>query len=175
MTLGEKAILTISRYVGLILYILSCWPSITSGVWWSRISDLLYSDYGYGKKGFPGLIPPNSGLVLYVVHFDLPFFWKDDNCWYDLIARLNWRIFLGNLFSMLMMMFVEALDKILAFSDCENSLFGACRSYWLGIEQTSESHLHMSPRTIWFFFRWYFLYLIESVVTSLRLDQHVQL
>nr|P0CY37.1 RecName: Full=FK506-binding protein 1B; Short=FKBP; AltName: Full=Peptidyl-prolyl cis-trans isomerase; Short=PPIase; AltName: Full=Rapamycin-binding protein [Aspergillus nidulans FGSC A4] len=36
MTLGEKAILTIS------------------------------SDNGYGKRGFPGLIPPDSGLVLYV-------------------------------------------------------------------------------------------------------------
>ncbi|KAL4918653.1 hypothetical protein BDW62DRAFT_200544 [Aspergillus aurantiobrunneus] len=36
MTLGEKAILTIS------------------------------SDYGYGKKGFPGLIPPDSGLVFEV-------------------------------------------------------------------------------------------------------------
>ncbi|BCS30409.1 FKBP-type peptidyl-prolyl cis-trans isomerase [Aspergillus puulaauensis] len=36
MTLGEKAILTIS------------------------------SDYGYGKNGFPGLIPPNSGLVFEV-------------------------------------------------------------------------------------------------------------
>ncbi|KAL4787593.1 hypothetical protein BJX76DRAFT_345470 [Aspergillus varians] len=34
MTLGERAILTIS------------------------------SDYGYGRKGFPGLIPPDSGLVL---------------------------------------------------------------------------------------------------------------
>ncbi|KAL2832449.1 FK506-binding protein 1B [Aspergillus cavernicola] len=34
MTLGEKAILTIS------------------------------SDYGYGSRGFPGLIPPGSGLVL---------------------------------------------------------------------------------------------------------------
>ncbi|KAL4932323.1 FKBP-type peptidyl-prolyl cis-trans isomerase [Aspergillus undulatus] len=36
MTLGEKAILTIS------------------------------SDYGYGKRGFPGLIPPDSGLVFEV-------------------------------------------------------------------------------------------------------------
>ncbi|KAL4937656.1 hypothetical protein BDV06DRAFT_226758 [Aspergillus oleicola] len=36
MTLGERAILTIS------------------------------SDYGYGKKGFPGLIPPDSGLVFEV-------------------------------------------------------------------------------------------------------------
>ncbi|KAL4803972.1 hypothetical protein BDV18DRAFT_162383 [Aspergillus unguis] len=36
MALGEKAILTIS------------------------------SDYGYGKRGFPGLIPPHSGLVFEV-------------------------------------------------------------------------------------------------------------
>ncbi|KAL4952419.1 hypothetical protein BDW69DRAFT_167788 [Aspergillus filifer] len=36
MTVGERAILTIS------------------------------SDYGYGKKGFPGLIPPDSGLVFEV-------------------------------------------------------------------------------------------------------------
>lgn len=51
MTLGEKCTLTITPYVQLLI----CQ---------AIISDIDYSDYGYGAQGFPGLIPANSTLVL---------------------------------------------------------------------------------------------------------------
>ena len=55
MTLGEKATLTITGYVT---------PRILT---WTRLTSCtISSDYAYGKRGFPDLIPPNSTLILYV-------------------------------------------------------------------------------------------------------------
>lgn len=51
MTLGEKSTLTISRY--------------GNHLDPSNIADLP-SDYAYGDRGFPGVIPAGSTLVLYV-------------------------------------------------------------------------------------------------------------
>ncbi len=54
MTLGEKSTLTITGFVS---YLTDLWSH-------GKETDLTCSDYAYGDRGFPGLIPKNATLIL---------------------------------------------------------------------------------------------------------------